>query len=209
MAKFKTRLIESDTSISNKISAEINRQFITKLPQAMNEIIRSYKPILKSALFKNETVQSIMGGKLRGELGITNSLGKLNNIINTLINNISFKISKRGNKTIIALTIVEEDFLRLTNLSSALQNTQKGGQFNWLDWLLFKGDAVVVHGYEVVPSNSRASRTGLAIMINFGRKGFSVDPSHSGTQFDNFITRSIKTTENDLLKIIEQKLNGT
>jgi len=64
---------------------------------------------------------------------------------------------------------------------------------NWLEWLMYHGDTVIIHQYESTYSfdSPGHSRSGVAVMsrsIGFNRS-WRVPPEFSGTQSNNWLTR--------------------
>jgi hypothetical protein len=62
------------------------------------------------------------------------------------------------------------------------------GDLHWLEWLLKRGDSIIVTNYTYNPS-SGLGRSGLGNMIPGG--AFRVPPQFSGTEDNNFITRAL------------------
>ena len=82
-----------------------------------------------------------------------------------------------------------------------------GNTVDWLRWLLTAGDTIVVADYEVIYKNTPRSRSGHALMISPKMsKGFRVNPNHSGTIDDNWITRALAATETEMLEKLKKGL---
>jgi hypothetical protein len=91
-----------------------------------------------------------------------------------------------------------KDFVDILGLPQGHQMTEMGVDLPWLEWLLLKGDAVVVKGYLYQPSSSGRSGGGT---MDIGGV-FRVAPQFSGTADDNFITRAFFGRDKDLAKIL-------
>lgn len=96
-----------------------------------------------------------------------------------------------------------DSFASILGLQEGRVSTETGKDLHWLDWLLTKGDTVIILGYHYVPSNS--GRSGGGIMIPAGT--FRVPPEFSGTQEDNFLTRAFADKEAELVSILRGLFN--
>lgn len=87
-----------------------------------------------------------------------------------------------------------------------------GNTVDWLRWLLTAGDTIVIADYEIIKEKGtplKGSRSGYALMISKKMsKGFRVDPNHSGTIDDNWITRALIATQADMLTKLKNGLEG-
>ena len=85
-----------------------------------------------------------------------------------------------------------------------------GNTVDWLRWLLTAGDTIVIADYQVMKEKGtplKGSRSGYALMVSPKMsKGFRVDPNHSGTIDDNWITRALIATEIDMLEKLQKGL---
>ena len=90
------------------------------------------------------------------------------------------------------------DFANLLGLPEGHQVTEMGTDLHWLEWLLLKGDTVIVKGYLYQPSNS--GRSGGGTMDIGG--AFRVPPQHAGTASDNFVTRAFFGRDRELARIL-------
>jgi hypothetical protein len=81
------------------------------------------------------------------------------------------------------------------------------GDLHWLDWLLNRGDQIIVVGYEYNPQTG-LGRSKLGNMKTGG--SFRVPPEFSGTQENNFVTRALigASQEKEIAKILEKILGA-
>ena len=81
----------------------------------------------------------------------------------------------------------------------------KSGDLHWLDWLLKRGDNMIISNYQYNPQTG-LGRSGLGNMVGGG--SFRVPPQFSGTVDDNFITRAFlgNNQEKEIFYIIEKAL---
>ena len=90
------------------------------------------------------------------------------------------------------------DFSELLGLPQGHQFTEMGTDLHWVEWLLVKGDSVIVKGYLYQPSNSGRSGGGT---MDIGGV-FRVPPQHAGTADNNFVTRALFGRDKELAKIL-------
>lgn len=90
----------------------------------------------------------------------------------------------------------------LVTMDFASFTSEKGHLVNWLYWLLFSGNAIVVADYEVAYGD--VGRTGQAIMIKSG--SFRVPQQFAGTPENNWITRAANNSLPRIRNIIEKTL---
>lgn len=84
-------------------------------------------------------------------------------------------------------------------------SSENGYLINWLYWLLFSGNEIVVADYEVVYGD--AGRTGQAIMLKTKNSdGFRVPSQFAGNPDSNWITRAAYNSLPRIREIIEKTL---
>ena len=85
-----------------------------------------------------------------------------------------------------------DDFADALSAKSAVyvsKNTkERQTPVEWLKWLLFAGDTIVVAGRDVFGGASEYSRTGTLIMAKRHGKGWWVPPAFAGTAQSNWLT---------------------
>jgi len=86
----------------------------------------------------------------------------------------------------VAFNFQPVDFANLLKMNSTYLNLKNNIQVNWLEWLLKRGDSIIVVGYHYFP-NVGNGRSGGGTM----QQGLAwrVPPEFSGTSKDNFVTR--------------------
>jgi len=167
--------------INQKVSK--NRR---KIPAVLN-------PIIFDAVYNCPEMDSVRSGKLKYDFGldfdpteriasavarsIKPTIGKFKYISGKIVGNIQVDVQPK-------------DFLNLLALPSAIVVTEKGDELPWLDWLLTYGDTIITGNFGVKYTN--AGRSGGAVMVK-GFSAFRVDPSFSGTEDDNFISRALNS----------------
>lgn len=142
-------------------------------------------------------------GTLGAQFGLVRGTNDLvvNDIVDSISNSLVIDFDKitRQLKGGITFNFQTKDFSNLLSLPSATVMTQAGQRLEWLNWLLNLGDTTIVVGFEYTPSNM--GRSGGGTMTGGGL--WRVPPNFSGTQDDNFITRSFLGKENEIVRILQ------
>ena len=118
---------------------------------------------------------------------------------------VEFKQFKPGIKRIlgggIQIFVLKESLDEALDSNSAYFITEKGDSIDWARWLLLEGNKFVITGFKFKPGSPEYSRSGDGIMIKAKSGGFRVPPSHQGVSGNNWLTRSL----NESLEEISQK----
>lgn len=148
------------------------------------------------------------------ELGLPqeNAVGMVNNIIQLFVNSIKIdeNILSKNNDIVggIHLYILNEDLHNLLTSESAVVKT-KSGTIPWLDWLITKGDSIIVDNHSILYGDFEISRSGGGIMVK-SKSTWKVPSNFSGTIEDNWFTRvllhSSSFLQKNLQDILDRKL---
>lgn len=195
--------------IKTALIQEIDKKFTA---QTVKQLINSIKDDIKLILLKAPEGQSLMGGDLAKQFGIPSGLEDnfVKSIISTIAENIQFKfnkISESGTKINGGFTfyVAKANFSDILSLPQAIITNQKGQILPWLDWLLLKGDKIIISEHSLFFSPKK-SRSHSYIMINNKAGFWKVPPEFSGTIKDNWITRALDNTRGNISRIIANKL---
>ncbi len=204
------KLLESEQEIEKKINQAISTQINNLLSSNQSKIINSVVSLIPKWINNQPEIQALLSRSLTGEFGFNTSPS---NIVNAIINAISGSILitfKKYNQNLTGggfeLQIQQNDFANLLALPQG-HTIYSGGDLHWLEWMLLRGDEIIVVGYEYNPKTG-LGRTGLGNMVP--GKGFRVPPQYSGTKDNNFITRAFIGTEQeqDITKIFKKVLGA-
>tara|TARA_B100001113_G_scaffold351735_2_gene351461 strand:+ start:858 stop:1472 length:615 start_codon:yes stop_codon:yes gene_type:complete len=199
------KLLESDNIITKKIHSAYAKMLDQHLSRASGKVVSALRPIISSAISSSPEMQSVSGGILKADFGLT--LDPVPNIAAAVADTINLqynKIRSDGRKFTggFILTIQPNDYANVLGLSVATQAIQ-GGSLPWLSWLLTLGDAVIIANYTV--EYGPYGRTGRAKMTETGRP-FKVNSAFSGDANDNFITRAMQANKNTIINTIVRTL---
>lgn len=222
MGNIQLKLTESVEAIQKTILRALAREANAEIKRVAGLLTDEVKPIVAKALRDSPTIQELGGnGALRGELGLTSGVGPgmANEIVDAIVSTVQVeakRITIMGNKFAggIDIHIQPDDLRNLLELSGGsykyYSRTYKQQiEINWLDWLIRKGDAILVgkFGFEGADgSKGFQGRSGMGVMARGGM--WRVPPAHAGTIDDNFITRAVSGTDavNSILKLIAKHL---
>lgn len=204
------KLVETEAEIEKNINEALSIQINNVLIKNQSNIINQISALIPNWISNQPEIQAILSGTLIGAFGSTISP---DNIVNAIINAVSQSISiqfKKYNKNLTGggfdLQVQLDDFANLLSLPQG-HTIYDSGDLHWLEWMLLRGDEIIVVGYEYNPKTG-IGRTGLGNMVP--GKGFRVPPQYSGTRDNNFITRALigPQQEKDITKIFQKVLGA-
>lgn len=204
------KLIDTEADIEKRINEAVSIQINELLIKNKSNIINQVISLIPKWINNQPEIQAILSGGLVGPFGFTTSP---TSVVSAIINAISQSISiqfKKYNKNLTGggfdLQIQQNDFANLLTLPQGY-TTYSGVNLHWLEWMLLRGDEIIVVGYEYNPKTG-IGRTGLGNMVP--GNGFRVPPQYSGTKDNNFITRALigPEQEKDITKIFQKILGA-
>lgn len=208
--KFSLKLLESDSEISKRILDEMRLKIEKAINTSISGISNEIKILIGDALRNQPEYTSLVAGTLKAELGIADNSSVVN-VINALIETLSVKnngvkVSAKGLSGGFVLTMMKSDDMNGVIFSEAANVVDsKGYSLPWLEWLLLKGNEIIVKNYSVKYGSFGYSRSGMAIMTP-SSDSWRVPPQFSGTEKDNWTTRAINSVETSVYKIIQTNI---
>jgi hypothetical protein len=203
------KILESDKQINQLILNELSQQISKIFSKSSKIILNKVKELIRSVIVSQPEYSALKSGSLRLELGIPDTT-VVDNIVSSLSNttNIELKpIKISGNKLSGGFLITFLDDAQLQSIIDSpdgMVNDAKGYSLPWLKWLLSEGVKPIVKGYSVRIGPNRASRTGMAIMVN-SASSWSVPAQFAGNKTNNWITRAIGDIEDNRISSIIQE----
>lgn len=203
-------LTESNKAIERKILKAIADEANRRVIKNANSVEKDIRNFIPQWIMEQPEIQSLLGqgipGSLASQFGLRpgDSGRAIDSIIDAVVNSVRTKVQKfspdlRGG---VDFEIQPIDFSNLLVLPEGYV-PYKDGSLHWLDWLLVRGDDVIVIGYEYVPSGDGRSGGGTMKEGTFWR----VPPQYSGTTRNNFITRALSGREQTLTPILQRLLD--
>lgn len=200
-------IIDSIKTIEENVNSAIADLANDIIGKNINKISQSIKSLIPSWINAQPEIQSLLSNdprSLAGQFGITGgTLGIVSSIINAVVDSTEIKLLKytKNLKGGLEIGFQPSNFVNLLSLGEG-HTIYQGGDLHWLDWLLKRGDSIIVTNYQYNPRTG-LGRSGLGNMIPGG--SFRIPPQFSGTENDNFITRSFigQTQEKQIAQILQ------
>lgn len=193
-----------------KLEKEIEKEAIAELGKVMRSAIPAIRSrvvnIVSHALRVAPEWTSLVSGELRSHLGITDAGPVLESILRAITDNVTITQKSALDLTVEVLRNGYTEILQVPGISYQ----SKGGAVPWLDWLLFKGDNVILAGVSINLNRRtrKASRTGSAIMVQRTKTSgnWRMPAEFSGTSSDNWITRALRDVEPLIADIVAEEI---
>lgn len=182
---------------------EANKYLEKVIDSAIPNIHQNIQELIKEALLSSPEYFSLTAGSLMGIFGLPDG-----EVVRSIVENVAnnTKVFSKGGA--FNIQVSQDDLSDILGLSGATFTSENDYDVPWLKWLLTAGDSIVIADYRVnqtIAAVLEVSRTGLAIMTK-SNKGFRVPPEYSGTESNNWITRSLDSINDDIARIIEREI---
>ncbi len=201
------KITDSIPDITANINKAIATEFNSKLQNSRDDITRKIKQLVNELVENQPEIQSLRDGALKGAFGIVDSDSAITNILQSILGNTEVNLKKFDNSLNGGLTIniQPSSFRNLLGLPQGFTVYSKG-VLHWLDWLLLRGDTIIIMDYQYNPKTG-IGRSGLGNMVGGG--SFRVPPQFAGSDDNNFITRALlsSTAESQIMSILESALS--
>jgi len=202
------RLVDSIAKIEKDIKTALIADLNTHLDKRKNVAVDRLKQVCKSWILSQPEIKSLDSASVPFSLHSLFGLQRgseaqiVDTIANAVANSIQVKFSKidKNFKGGITFSIQPADFQNLLGLPEGHVITKKGTDLHWLNWLLERGDSVIITGYQYEASNR--GRSGSGAMVQGG--SFRVPPSYSGTTTNNFVTRAFTNKQKEIERILSE-----
>jgi len=199
------RLTSKPSDISKAIVDEFLAQFNKKSNQINSNLSAQMAIIVGSTLNASPTVRSLLGGTLKDDFGLQagEAGSAITNIIAFLSKNVTAQALGIKDGVQINLNFLPGGFDDILSVPGGSYKS-RGGEVNWLEWLLTKGTQVVIADYALFDGAKGKTRSGGSkVMIpQVNKPAFRVDPQHAGTIADNFISRALDPAKDEIGNLI-------
>ena len=206
-----------------EIARMIMKRIAVRANSAIGKLVLTGRSALKQfvqqAILDSPEMRSLSGGKLQAQLGLRpGQAGQVPIEIATAVADsielirrpVAFKTNDiRGG---LSISIQPTDYKNLLGIDGSTTTYfskyyKKMVTLDWLDWLVRRGDEIIVAGFYV--SYGAHGRSGKAKMKKSSGGIFKVSAEYSGTISDNFISRALNdpSVRNSLLKVMNKLLN--
>jgi len=162
-----------------------------------NEMNNRAKKLTKKIIKDCDFIRALKRDELRGSFGLPP--GGYNAAIDSIVNETSSDtyIYSRPLKIVgntisggWVLAIGSDLFEKMKNMSTVIQDTEKGAKLPWLRWTLERGNSIIITNFRVKFQIGKG-RSGFAHMIPNAVIGYRVPPQFAGTDHDNWFTKAI------------------
>lgn len=208
------QIIDSTREIRRRILFELAPQVDAAFKKAGPKITTQVKALLRERLLTSETMISLLSGKLKADFGLTNQRASSAaiEIVEAVVSQMhtGYNKTKHG-----ADNLTWSIYVHLTpSIDYVLQRVSdgsylsRGGDVDWLEWLLTRGSEIVIGDFQVEYGRFSffRSRSGEAIMVE--GDSFRVDPEFAGTIEDNFITRTIQGASEEIAAVFTNNIKA-
>ena len=207
------KLLDSVAEIEKKINEAIANLANQELSNKKVEILQKCQNLINGWVLSQPEIISLNSSSpdsLAGQFGLLpgQAISVTSSIVSAVKDSISVKIAKFNNKLQGGITVEFQpsNFLNILNIPQG-HTLINGGDLHWMDWLLKRGDSIIIVNYQYDPK-SGVGRSGLGHMIGGG--AFRVPPQFSGTEKNNFITRALvgPTQELEIAAILKSAIGA-
>jgi len=203
-------LNDSNAEISKKINKILSEQISKTIIKNRAKVTRRLKEAIKGWLRQSPEVSSLLAQGVPESLNALFGLppGAAHAAVSAIVDSVAdaseIRISRLSSNFSgeIVFNFQEKSLSNLIGLGEGHQITAFGEDLHWLDWLITKGDTIIVKGFFYQPSNK--GRSGGGTMKIGG--SFRVPPEHAGTAGNNFITRAFAGKEKEVSNVLTQLL---
>jgi hypothetical protein len=211
--KYSLNLLDKQSNIRREILSALKIEIDKALSMCVTKLKAPLSNLIKTALMSEPEYSSLISGQLRSEFGIAD-VGNVDIAINNISNSINIQkkavsINNVGLSGGIELNIINnQDYGALTDSSAFVNDTERGYSLPWLEWLLLKGNTILVRNFEVEFGENPRSRSGNAIMIG-SKSNWRVPPEFAGTIRDNWTTRALSRIDTDIIKLVQSTFESS
>lgn len=176
-------------NINEAIATLVNRTLARNITYITEEVRKLIKPLLEN----QPEIQSLKSSDPQSLVGLFGISGSTDGIVNAIVNGVTDSIEvklkpySKNLKGGLEINIQPSNFSNLLSLPQG-HTVYKNGDLHWLDWLLIRGDTIIIADYQYTPGVG-LGRSKLGNMSSGG--SFRIPPQFSGTRDDNFVTRAL------------------
>jgi hypothetical protein len=207
------KLLDSVAEIEKKVNEAIADLVNKEISNSKTTILQKCQSLINGWILAQPEIISLNSSSpesLAGQFGLLpgQAISATTSVINAIKDSITIKIATFNNKLQGGITVEFQpsNFLNILNIPQG-HTPIKGGDLHWMDWLIKRGDNIIIVNYQYDPK-SGVGRSGLGHMIGGG--AFRVPPQFSGTEKDNFITRALvgPTQEIEIASILKNAIGA-
>ena len=154
MAGTRLKLVTTPSQFAATVQFLAAKPIDRILTKARPAIQNRISHLLRTAIETSQTIQSLKGGKLQVDFGLTDGAASAatTDIINAVLSSVNVFFQKRRGKTLGTL-VIQIDPATISAIVQASPHgiyDSNGHQITWLDWLMTRGTQVINEDFEVV-----------------------------------------------------------
>ncbi len=199
------------------LADEIRGHVRKGLARAAADVVAPVAAAVEQGLVASPEYQSMLSGKLPGEFGLADPATVLPGVAKAVGRSVTVQTRAGAGEDLGGLTVsaMRADFRDALSADGAryVSHNRQGQDHavEWLEWLLFAGDRVVIADYGVATGPfDRYSRTGTHLMLKTREKGrvqpWRVPPEFAGTASGNSLTRVADAARPQVLAAVDATL---
>lgn len=211
-------LTETVEQIEKKILNALKDELNSKLVKTLEPIRQRMKSLTYKFLKDTPEYRALINGPLYGEFGFWAGTAepKVERLLDIASDQVKVEhvkitsISREAFTGGIRIYIMPSDFKELLSSQDADIVTEKGIVLSWLEWLITRGDRIIIEDYLFSPSkNHPRSRSGDGLMhrTKKPRKFWRVPPEYAGTIRNNWFTRALRDMSEIFAQYTETIIN--
>lgn len=179
-----------------------------QLPKIVRQLERDLKKILKDQIRQSPAFNALFNGELKYHFGFNagDEYEIAGEIFYELINEVHVGYKGFTFPFSIYAYVFDATFERLLSMDAAY-TMNEGQKLPWLEWMLKMGDRIIISEHSILFGEFQQSRSGGAIMIKNYSGGWRVPPKYAGTPEDNWITRVIDASVEEIKKVFSDLVN--
>lgn len=186
------KLVDKMSVIQSRVNAACAEELNNILPRHRYKIMSACRMLAGNWIMQQPEIDSLNGGILAGMFGLYKGTEPMivQSIQDAVMGAVSVNFQTIRNsldKGGITINFQPSTFINLLSLPTG-HTVYEGGDLHWMQWLLERGDSMIVVDYHYHPE-SGMGRSGQGYMKKTGM--FRVPPQFSGTVNNNFVTRAL------------------
>ena len=201
-------LLDTPDQIEKKILKAIAEEFNSLMRQKITNIRGRVRSVTIDYIKTTETYNSLIDGDLAAHFGLpyASRQSMIDAIIEQIGNSIEIivkpvKASGKKFQGGTTINILVKNFSDILSMAEASIPTENGLVLPWLEWLLIRGDRLIISEHEIHLIRGKG-RSDMAIMVKNAAGSWRVPSQYSGTIKDNWLTRALKVNQDRYLDTI-------
>lgn len=210
----RVQLTTSKKQAQAMLNGDITDYLNRKIGRNYSRVVNSLRQKIPMWIRSQPEIQSLLDqgvpGSLNAVFGLYNgdAARAVSDIIQAIKQSTAITINKINNKYQgdIEFNFQADNFANLLALNSGHVKVVPGpfdkneADLHWLEWLLTRGDTIIIVGYTYRPGADGRSEGGIMTR----GISFRVPPQYSGRLENNFITRAFSNRESEIQNIVKR-----